>query len=83
MKITIESSKLVATVVVDGHEVPARIWTGETEAGIPVMCYITRIAPMIYKEAPDFEDKLDEFERDLKRQPARVDMGAIPLRLIL
>lgn len=40
MTITIKST----TKMVELNGVPARIWEGETESGIPVHCYITRIA---------------------------------------
>lgn len=39
MKITIEST----TKVVEVNGVPARIWEGATDIGIPVYCYVTRI----------------------------------------
>ena len=58
-------------------DVPARVWEGHTESGIPVHCYVTRIA---------VENGLDhtEFERELQehRVPS-ADVAAIPLRLIL
>lgn len=58
-------------------DVPARIWEGHTASGIPVHCYVTRIA---------VENGLDhtEFERELQehRVPS-ADIEAIPLRLIL
>ena len=39
MKITIESTtKLVAV-----NGVPARIWEGHTEGGVPLHCYVTRL----------------------------------------
>jgi hypothetical protein len=73
VKITIESTTKI--VQVDG--VPARIWEGQTETGIPVHCYITRIAA-----ARDVD--LKQFERELReeRSPS-IDVAAIPLRLIL
>lgn len=44
MKITIENtSKTVELVGHDGR-VQARIWEGKTDSGIPVICYVTRIA---------------------------------------
>jgi hypothetical protein len=74
MKITIESTGRV----VELNGVPARIWEGETDSGIKVLCFITRIA--IDKD----EVRMDEFERELQetRTPT-AEIQAIPLRLIL
>jgi hypothetical protein len=74
MKITIEST----TKITHLNNVPARIWEGETESGIKLHCYITRIA-IDYKET-----RIKEFEEELKEQKApSPEIEAIPLRLIL
>lgn len=79
MKITIESTDRITTI----NGVPARIWEGTTDSGIPVHCFITRIA---------MHQDLDasQFERELKEcRPASVDVvntyfpGGVPLRLVL
>lgn len=77
MKIVIESTTKMVTLIVDGSPVPARIWEGQTESGVPVYCYVTLIA------APAKED-LAQFERELKewRAPS-AEAEAIPLRMIL
>jgi hypothetical protein len=73
MEIMIQNTSKIVTV--DG--VPARIWEGHTKSGIPVHCYVTRIA--VHKD----EDH-EEFERELLEQPApSAAVEAIPLRLIL
>jgi len=74
MKITIEST----TKVVELNGVPARIWEGQTESGIKVHCYITRVA--IDKE----EKRNKQFKKELQecRVPS-AEIQAIPLRLIL
>jgi len=73
MKIQIEST----TKIVELNGVPARIWEGKTASGIPVHCYVTRIAV-------DNGDDVTEFERELKEQRApSVEIEAIPLRIIL
>lgn len=80
MKITIEStSKIVMLkpdVLADG--IPARIWEGETESGIKVHCFITRIA------RDKNEPRADEFEQELiqQRNPSAA-IEAYPTRLIL
>lgn len=78
MKITIESTEKIVTIIVNGAEVPARIWEGATGSGIPVHAYLTRIAA--FSENTD----LSQFERELQqcRAPSAA-VAAIPLRLIL
>jgi hypothetical protein len=73
MKITIENT----TKLVELNGVPARIWEGHTDTGIPVHCFITRIA---VKEGLD----CTQFERELaeQRKPS-FEIDAIPLRMIL
>lgn len=77
MKITIESTTKIVTLQTSDGIMPARIWEGMTDSGIPVHCYVTRIA------VHNNEDQ-SQFERELKecRAPS-ADVQAIPLRLIL
>lgn len=83
MKITIESTAKIIQLEAHGRTVPARIWEGETERGIPVIAYVTRISPAIKSEYITAEQAA-EFERDLKEQRApSAAVEAIPLRLIL
>ena len=84
MKIRIESTSKIVTLVVGGKDVPARVWQGETDGGIPVQCFITRIAPEISKADPDIDALTAEFESDLKQQAdPRPTVDAIPLRMII
>lgn len=78
MKITIENTEKIVELVIGSTAVPARIWEGETDTGIKVHCYITRIA------APAMGTDLEQFDRELKavRAPSK-EVEAIPLRLIL
>jgi hypothetical protein len=73
MKITIENT----TKIVSVNDVPARIWEGQTESGIPVHCYITRIAVHNDDDHTQFEKELLEM-----RAPSSAIEG-ISLRLIL
>jgi hypothetical protein len=73
MKITIENTTKIVTI----DDVPARIWEGHTESGIPVHCYVSRIAVHKDEDASQFEAELKEM-----RVPS-VAIESIPLRLIL
>jgi hypothetical protein len=74
MRISISST----TKIVKLNGVPARIWQGETESGIKVHCYITRIA--IDRD----ETRTEEFECDLEEHEApRLDLRVIPLNLLI
>jgi hypothetical protein len=74
MKITIEST----TKMVELNGVPARVWEGETESGIKLHCFITRVA------IDDDEPRQDEFKKELEiqREPTP-EIEAYPLKLIL
>jgi hypothetical protein len=84
MKITIESTSKVAQLYLDSGNVPARVWIGTTDKGVPVHCYVTRVT--LAKENPSEEEAAD-FERDLQPteppRPAPAELDYIPLRMIL
>jgi len=73
VKVTLESTSKIVEV----NGVPCRIWQGETESGIPVHAFITRIA--VHKDAD-----ASQFERELQtcRAPS-ADVQAYPMRIIL
>lgn len=77
MRVQLESTTKIVTLIVDGKEIPARVWEGATEGGVRCHAYITRIAVA-------HADDASEFERDLQehRTPTP-EIAAIPLRLIL
>jgi hypothetical protein len=84
VKIRIESTSKIVRLVVGDREVPARVWQGETDGGIPVQCFITRIAPEIPKSDPNIDELTAEFERDLRRvEDPRPTVEAIPLRFFI
>jgi hypothetical protein len=74
MRVEIEST----TKFVHLNGVPARIWEGKTASGIPVHCYITRIA--VAENHPQ-----GEFERELGQAHAAPspEIQAIPLRMVI
>jgi hypothetical protein len=77
MKVTIESTDKIVTLVVNGTDVPARIWEGKTDSGIPVHCYVTRIAVHEGQDQAQFKRELQEH-----RAPTP-EIAAIPLRMII
>lgn len=84
MKITIESTSKIVTMVVNGHDVPARVWQGETESGIPVQCFITRVSPEISKSHPKIDELTAEFDRELNRvADPHPSVEGIPLRFFV
>ena len=72
MKLTIENTDKIITL--DG--VPARIWKGWTDSGIPVLCYVTRIAVAIEEDSRVFETELQG------HHPPSADVRSIPLKMI-
>jgi hypothetical protein len=81
MKITIEATEKTVQVRNEhGGWVPARIWEGETETGVPVHCYVTRIAVPEGRAPADYE----QFERELRvqRKPSP-QIDTLPLRMVL
>ena len=76
MKITIESTSKIVTF--DG--LPARVWEGHTESGIPIHCFVTRVAVKDGQPAETY----GQFEKELKEQrKPSPEIEAIPLRMIL
>ncbi len=73
MKIEIESTTKIVTL----NGIPARIWVGRTESGIPVHCFVTRIAVAKDADASEFERELQE------HKPPTAEIQPIPLRMIL
>lgn len=78
MRMTIESTDRLVEVVAQGVPVPARVWEGKTERGVPVAVLVSRIAAHL-------EANQAEFEADLRetRAPSRDAIEAFPLRLLL
>jgi hypothetical protein len=78
MKVTLENtSKIVEINLGRAGAMPARIWEGHTDSGIPVHCYVTRIAVGREQDQTQFEAELQHC-----RAPSP-EVAAIPLRLII
>ncbi len=71
MRITIEST----SQIVDLNGVPARIWEGHTETGIPVHAFLTRIAVAQEADEAQFQRELTECRapsREVRPYPGRM-----------
>lgn len=82
MKISLESTTKIVHLAADrgGPSIEARVWEGVTETGIPVHCFITRLAATIPREDP----RQSEFAAQLTECKAPTpDVEAYPLRMIL
>lgn len=77
MKVTLESTDKIIAIVVNGVEVPARVWEGHTENAIPCTALITRIAARA-------DADLSEVERDLQERARPIAANTVfPLRMAL
>jgi hypothetical protein len=85
VKITLESTTKVVDLEIrnTGCMMPARVWEGTTEDGVPCFAFIVRISPAI--PLPELTPaQCAEFERDLKEQRApSAAVASFPLRMVL
>jgi hypothetical protein len=63
VKVTVENTSSIVELEINGVRVPARLWEGTTETGIPVACFITRISPQTHDAAVNAA-----FARELQEQ---------------
>lgn len=73
MKATLEST----SKIVEFNGVPARIWEGKTEKGIPFHAFIVRVGVSKDADSTEFEVELKE-----TRSPSKA-VEAYPLRMVL
>jgi hypothetical protein len=77
MRVHIEPTSRVVELVTERGTVPARIWEGETDGGLPVICWVTRVAAKR-------DDDLSELDAALAEQrPPSAAAQEFPLRMIL
>ena len=74
MKITIEST----TKTVELNGIVARVWEGQTDSGIPVHCFVTRIGVHREQDSSQFERELVEC-----RAPSALIDATYPARMVL
>ena len=74
MEIIIRSTERIVKV----NDFPSRVWEGETDTGIPVICLIPRIA------VPEGQDQT-QFRAELKEHqpPSEQAIQAFPLKFVL
>lgn len=80
MKIHIEPTTKIVELQTEGGIVPARVWEGVTDSGVPVHCFITRLAPTI----PVNDPRQEQFKKELAEQRSpTAAVQSYPLRMIL
>lgn len=73
MKITLESTDKIVTL----NGVPARLWQGTTEAGVPCHAFITHIAV-------DRTEDTSQFDQELEQHAApRPEFEVYPVRMVI
>lgn len=81
MKLVLESTTTVTELVTHDGTVPARVWEGHTEDGVPVLAWITRVSPQTHD--PDAEAAFARELIETARPSLAMPLGPIPLRFIL
>lgn len=74
MKITLEATGTIDTIQ---GTIPARIWTGTTEAGVPVKAWIAVIQPQT-----DDEKLLADFTGELRLMPVMRELVSFDIRMV-
>lgn len=75
MKLTLTATATIDTV---NGKIPARIWEGTTESGVPVKAWIAVIQPQT-----DDKTLLEQFDRELKEVPAKRELTSFDIRLVI
>lgn len=77
MKVELHNTTKIVELKTPTGCVPARVWEGHTEAGVPVIAFITRMAA-------ERDADLVEFERELREvTPPSPDVAAWPGRMLI
>jgi hypothetical protein len=76
--VTLHATTKVVELQTASGRVPARIWEGTTDSGIPVHAFITRIAVDRAEDTTQFATELLE-----QRAPSAAVAAVYPLRLVL
>lgn len=71
MKIEIQNTDKIVKI----NDVPARVWQGRTESGVPVTVFVTRISP-----DTDKQEDHTQFQQELQQTAApTARVQALPL----
>lgn len=84
MQLTIEATDVVTTLEGEnGATMPARVWEGQTDTGIRVVCFVTRLAVPLEADQAAFEAELQETRPPESAIGRGLAAAAIPNRLVL
>lgn len=73
MTITITNTQKI--IYING--IPARVWEGKTESGVPIHAFVTRIGV-------DKSENLEQFEKELQScKPLSKELESYPTKLLL
>ena len=73
MKITVEATATIDTLQ---GKIPARIWQGQTDTGVPVKVWIAVIEPQTHDPV-----LTAQFEQELKKVPVKRELVSFDLRM--
>ena len=73
MKLTLEPTDRIERV----EGTPCRVWSGTTEAGVPVLAYVAVVQPQTHDA-----EQLAAFEKGLREMPYRRELVSFDLRLV-
>lgn len=77
MRVELHNTTKIVDLATATGSVPARVWEGHTDGGVPVIAFITRIAA-------ERDRDLAEFEHDLQEMtPPSPDVAAWPARMLI
>jgi hypothetical protein len=76
MEVNLQNTTKIVTPIINGAEVPARVWEGVNKNGVRCHAFITRIA--VHQD-----DNPAEFERELKAEKPSQGVASIFLSKIL
>lgn len=81
MKIELESTDRIVSIVNDRGNVPARVWEGQMEDGTWVSALVTRIS----LKANEPDDVIEKFDKELQKttEPSEAAIECWPMRVVL
>jgi hypothetical protein len=63
MKVVLESTTRLVTLVINGEAAAARVWEGETESGLKVHAYVTNLVASERVTEEQFQQELNDNHR--------------------